>query len=305
MDNRIWLGGGLVCAVLIGGCQATTYRFETVNGIVETGTPDALGSGGPAFGALFSHDGETIGTVRYSPNGNEAEFVVWDRASGTERLRYRFGEQDWTPALFSADGRSVFFAGSFDGRPTVRRIPLDGQAHRAPEGEAKPEGTVVRLDGNGTVALLDDTILTADGRLTPLRGDATDLGYDRDGHIWVRARGWRRIEPTGKTFVGDPPKGLDAEPGRRRPGLRLTSQGTTLEHLGASAFATAVWLEDEANRPSPRKTARDDQPHAALVYLGPDVTSFSFVPNRNEVLVVTQTGSFVVPYTTKPPAKRP
>lgn len=293
-NRALGIGAGLMVAALMIGCRSSTTRFEAAGEIVETERPIPFASEGRAIGALFSPDGGMVGILEGSPDGERFEFAVRDRASGDEKLRYRLdGDRDWFPALFSADGRAVYFVGSFEDRVVARRIALDGRVHETPAGEPRPDGALVRLDGSAFVALVNDTILTNDGKLVPLGAKVAEVAYDADGRLWAKAGGWRRIEPSGKAVAGSAPRERLAEPGQRRSGLRLVSQDATLEFRGASAYGTAIWLTEDRELPD---KGRPDDPRATLAYFGPDVRAFAFVPGRDQAYVVTDAGSFIVPF---------
>ena len=71
--------------------------------------------------------------------------------------------------------------------------------------------------------------------------------------------------------------------------MRLADSESDVNHLGAHAQITTIWLEDSQG------VGR----RAALVHAFPDVWDYGFVPGRNAVYAVTATGVYLAPYTIK------
>jgi dipeptidyl aminopeptidase/acylaminoacyl peptidase len=186
------------------------------------------------------------GSCRYSPDGRLVAYrtqqragyesdrwrlAVYDRASGTRRLLTEAFDRQVDPAVFSPDGKTLYFTAEEDGRSPVFSVPVAGGAVTKLLGDAGTlDALAVTRDGHTLVAT--QTTLTHPAEVVRFGADGKGLArvtHLNDARLQPFAlkagESTRYTGAAGKSvqaWVVRPP---DFDPGRSYPLLVLVHGG--------------------------------------------------------------------------------
>jgi|GEM_PF-3878888 len=257
--------------------------------VLETDSQKKLGDldipNGGAGSAIFSRSGADLYL------GADDGYVAWNYATGTQRKIARKGP-DVQPSRFF----------DFDGWNYDRTIAI---AYPQPP-RPKPKKPSIELgggEGPGQVALA--------GNITfEIPTDQT-AGFDQYGYAWFgKGKSWTRIDRSGQaTHARNRPQSLAHDQTRDRASMHLTATNTGMNYKDGQANVFCIWLTDDRAVPyvgivKGRKVPLPQAYQAAVVFAGPDVLDFGFVPGRNMVYVVSGFGNYLVPFTIAPRPKK-
>ena len=131
-------------------------------------------------------------------------------------------------------------------------------------------------------------------------------GYDQYGNAWFgSARNWTEVDRKGNASKHvDHPAYLVPDQTKDRGSMHLRDTNTKMTYKGATAFVSCVWLSDDRAIPIPKRPGKtvnqSDSYKAALVFAGPDILTYGFLPSKNMVYVVSQSGNYLVPFSYGP-----
>lgn len=165
-------------------------------------------------------------------------------------------------------------------------------------GLMRPKGTKPGMDP-GQVALA--------GNATFEIAVGQQAGFDQYGNAWFgKGRTWTRIDRGGKsTHLDSRPRYLAHDQMKDRGSMHLVGTQTLMTHRDGKAIISCIWLTDDRAKPFTRRVdgrvVQINQPYqAAVVFAGPDVADFGFLPGKDMVYVVSGFGNYLVPFKTGP-----
>ncbi|MCH8977685.1 MAG: hypothetical protein IH945_00375 [Armatimonadetes bacterium] len=294
---RQFQAAGILLLAVMGGCRSSD-RTITIEGAVITVE-------GHRFVADFI-------PLTFSPDGllmagfGTIENVVEVRDVGTGEIVSQF-DSDWEkgfPALFSADAESLIILHQDDQTSASFSIPLSGgkmvQLHEVTLDSTNSPGPNYSFT---VFAMSNGLALMNDGRLVIADGAIGDAYFDQYGSVWYRTdKGWISVRRDGEvTEHAERPSYLVEDGMAHRGSMHLLKDETTLKKNDAEAYVTAVWLDhDKAVELEDADTGEMVQDRTALIYVGADVITFAFVPNKEIVAVWTNGGLALVPYVVEP-----
>jgi len=130
-------------------------------------------------------------------------------------------------------------------------------------------------------------------------------GFDQFGSAWFGHKGdWSKVDRNGKvtrSLLRAP--ALTQDQTRDRGSLHLVGKEQEMSFQGSRSYVTCIWLTHDHAVPFRRivdgKTIQVDESYrAAVVFAGPDVVTYGFLPGRDLIYVVSNFGSYLVPFET-------
>jgi len=237
-----------------------------VVGSLTTGE-NAAGSGNGT--TMFSLDGKTL----FFPESDA--YVAWDYSKSTTVQISKLGP---TASEFGLMGGT----GWNGDRSLAILFPDRSPGHRITPGQVAAAGNVVH------------TIPPADR-----------AGFDEFGNAWFGSgRRWTKVDRHGVgTEETSSPGYLTPDQSKDRGSMHLRDTHAEMKYKDGTAAITCVWLTDDRAVPYPPQKPGDravyigqDSFRAAVVFAGPDILDYGFLPGRNLVYVVSQFGSYLVPF---------
>jgi hypothetical protein len=261
--------------------------------VVDIGSPKTVGPSG-SLAIAVSRDGSRYLALSTGPNRDNKLIVkMMSYPDGKELCSFSADQNDpnaMLPFLFADNDKGVIacsekglaYIDLSSGRQTAiymsKKLNFDDFA--------------ARRNYDQTILAGKDGVLTASGHFFPTGSQAK---FDSLGNAWFRAGdGWTKIDRRGRQEVGSKPATLADDQSGVRGSIKLETRKDDLTYKGAHAFATSIWLvpnSDGAKSP------------AAFVAISPDYLSCGFVPGKNEIYIVSEQGTQVVPYKLTPKTK--
>lgn len=283
----------LACSVVLLGCRSSTRSLNLGSRELKVGNSRQL-CPADVLPVAGSSDGELVALMAKEADIEEARIEIRQLESGNLQGTISLGRgDDFLPLLFSKDKRYligavrdvVFRLDIASGKrertgvvPTVKKDETSLFSFPLPY----PTNSDRSIIGLGTAYVL------ADGKVVATGSRNGESLFDPSGNAWYRkGEGWMRIDRAGAVapFLKRPSY-LVVDQGAERGPMKLTQQRVERKFKGGEALVDLIWLEC--------KGAVGDA-RAALVFAGPDVQAYGFVPNKSEVYVVSEGGSFIVP----------
>lgn len=293
-EMRHFQAVGILLLVALGGCRSSdrTITLEDSQITVEGHkfVPDFLPT-------TFSRDGRLMAGIDQVEN----EFQVRDVDTG-EIVSQIYSDWDkGLPVLFSADGESLIILDEDEGTSVSLTMPVSGGEmvilHKVSVNES--HATAWNYDCTA-VAFSHGVVLFSDGRFVVAKGAHKEPFFDQYGAVWYRTdTGWIFVGRDGEVSEhADRPSYLVENQTQHRGSMHLAEEEVTLKRNEASAYVTAVWLDTD--KPAPLRGPEVSYDRTALVFVGADVYSAGFVPNRQIIAVGTTEGTAFVPYVVEP-----
>ncbi len=300
----------IVVVLAVTGCRSSDRSIRIAEGQLKIAA--ALPLPDDVVPIAASRTGDRIALLAESPGGGETRVVVIDTDTQSALGECRLPKDAKATPMFATDGRSLYVdqpegyvswnfttgvkTGVSAKRPDISAFGLMGEVGWNSDrsiGIARPtQGT----DSKGA-RLTEPGHIAVDGRNVADIPFGSSWGFDSYGHAWYGSgKTWFKVSRAGLIEKGNQPGWLVRDQTRDRGAMHLRDTEQEMAYAGSSAFITCVWLTHDRFV----ATGRGPQHRAALAYAGPDVITYGFLPGRDMVYVVTQTGSLLVPWKLSP-----
>lgn len=329
MNNRNLLAtcevvSAVGCLILLAGCSGSSRTVNLGSKEITTQTPIQLShnSVSQVLPIAASPDGTRIAMITsIGPDEGHIDVIDVDTQQNLGKLDIN-GEGEGTP-MFSLDG-TILYLGTGEGYvawnyATGERRKVTDKPPRAGVGIFDASGwnydrtiaIAIPTEGRDSRKQLMPGQVAVVGGFTQEIAFGQQSGFDQYGNAWFgKGTEWTKVDRSGQaTKVQTYPKYLARDQSMDRGSMHLRATQTDMRYKDGHAAVTCIWLTDDKATPYSEwvrgKLVKVSQPYqAAVVFAGPDVFRYGFLPGRNLVYVVSNFGCYLVPFTVEAPGKK-